>query len=44
MVAENINFITDSINLSNKSVRTADLSTISDNEYRVVSGYLRRYP
>ena len=44
MVVENINFTTDSINLTNKSVRMADLSAINDSEYRVVSGYFRRYP
>jgi hypothetical protein len=44
MVVENINFTTDSINLTNKSVRTADLSTINNSEYRVVSGYFRWYP
>ena len=41
---ENISFTTDSINLTNKSVRMADLSTINNSEYGVVSGYFRWYP
>jgi hypothetical protein len=39
-----ISILLQTMNLTNKSVRMADLSTINNSEYRVVSGYFRGYP